>query len=155
MELMHLSQRDAAKSLNVCLSTFKRQFSSLRPKLTWPTPSQRKLLQHRRRFQRIVETNQEDIFPAQQFQFGQDYSHIYEEILPDPKVLSDECARLKQTIRKLKAENDRLRREMGHVQERAGPRGQWEEDCDSTHSVELCCEKNNGFGDQDETLFAF
>lgn len=112
IELMHLSQKDAAKELNVCLSTFKRQFSAIRPKLSWPSPSQRKTLMHRRRFQSIIEKNQEEIFPSQQFEFGKNNDHIFEEILPDPRILSEECAQLKRTISELRKENELLRKKL-------------------------------------------
>mmetsp|Transcript_1664 Transcript_1664/g.5813 ORF Transcript_1664/g.5813 Transcript_1664/m.5813 type:complete len:270 (-) Transcript_1664:489-1298(-) len=112
MELMHLSQRDAAKKLNVCLSTFKRQFSSVRPKLQWPSPSQRKILIHRRRFQNIIEQNQEEIFPSSQFKFGQNNDRVFQEILPDPKVLSEECAQLKKMVESLQKENSSLKEQL-------------------------------------------
>lgn len=38
-KVMHLTQRDAAKELDICLSSFKRQLRSLRPKLKWPRKS--------------------------------------------------------------------------------------------------------------------
>lgn len=147
IELMHLSQREAAKELNVCLSTFKRQFSAIRPKLSWPTPSQRKILLHRRRFQSIIEQNQEEFFPSAYFEFGKDNNQIFEEIFPDPKVLSEECLHLRRTVELLRKENQYLREKLSQ-QSQTGQESRvvgnpfpqdffpvTEDDCDSTHEA--------------------
>jgi len=47
----HLTQPEAARALDVCLTTFKNQFSKY--PLRWPTPSERKLLIKQRRRQNL------------------------------------------------------------------------------------------------------
>lgn len=78
ISLMHLTQREAAKELDICLSTFKRQFSNLRPKLTWPTPSERQMLIRRQKFEDIIKLNENpECISIRQFEFGK-WDGLYE-----------------------------------------------------------------------------
>lgn len=75
-KVMHLRQKDAAKELDVCLSSFKRCFATLG--LKWPSPNQRKVLRHHRSIQKKLKnvcaslSETDDLEPSQLFRFSSD-----------------------------------------------------------------------------------
>mmetsp|Transcript_14132 Transcript_14132/g.21378 ORF Transcript_14132/g.21378 Transcript_14132/m.21378 type:complete len:543 (-) Transcript_14132:34-1662(-) len=55
LEVMHLSQKEAAEKLDVCISTLKKQFSTLRPKIRWPTPNEQRTRIHFLKLKNMLE----------------------------------------------------------------------------------------------------
>jgi len=110
VNLMHLTQRDAAKQLNVCLSTFKRQFSHLRPKLTWPTPKERLELLKKKRFSNIISQNEESSIPIRTFKFGASNEDIFDEFMPDLESVCSLAVESRARAQSLEVENRALKK---------------------------------------------
>lgn len=120
---------------------------------------------HRRKFQNIIEQNQEEFFPSTFFEFGKDNSQIFEEILPDPKVLSEECLYLRKVVDQLRKENQSLREKLAQSNVAQDSRSMGnpfvqdlfpsaEEDCDSTHEAyDDSCVQQDFYMDTSRNIF--
>jgi len=108
---MHLTQAEAAEHFNVCLSTWKRQFCNLRPRLSWPGHKKRRILKKIRRLQQIVDEleEHEEVLPGKLFQFGQSIDDLYTHLVGDPRHLLDENRILKERVMALQEEIRLLR----------------------------------------------
>uniref|UniRef100_A0A7S1KSV0 RWP-RK domain-containing protein n=1 Tax=Percolomonas cosmopolitus TaxID=63605 RepID=A0A7S1KSV0_9EUKA len=111
MSVMHLTQAEAAEHFNVCLSTWKRQFCNLRPRLSWPGHKKRRILKKIRRLQQIVDEleEHEEVLPGKLFQFGQSIDDLYTHLVGDPRHLLDENRILKERVMALQEEIRLLR----------------------------------------------